>query len=85
MEPIPPHQPLASAASVGWIGARVAQDPALSRYRLAKEVCARLDWHDPLGRPREMACRKQLLALERQGRIVLPPARATSPCTYRDR
>jgi hypothetical protein len=47
--------------------------PRTPRYRLAKEVCTKLDWHDPLGRLREMACRKHLLALERQGRIVLPP------------
>jgi Domain of unknown function (DUF4338)/Transposase Tn5 dimerisation domain/Transposase DNA-binding len=79
MEPIPRHRQLASAASLAWIGARVAQDAALSRYRLAKEVCIMLDWHDPLGRPREMACRKHLLALERQGRIVLPPARRVPP------
>ena len=79
MEPIPPHRQLASAANIAWIGARVAQDAALSRYRLAKEACVRLDWHNPLGRPREMACRKQLLALQRQGRIVLPPARRAPP------
>jgi len=68
---LPP--PLTSADSLAWINARVAEDASLTRYRLAKEVCARLDLRDAKGRPREMACRKQLLALERQGHIELPP------------
>jgi hypothetical protein len=79
MEATTPHQQLGSPASIAWIQARVRQDASLSRYRLAKEVCAELDWHDALGRPREMACRKQLLVLERQGRIALPPARRAPP------
>ena len=74
-----PHRPLTSQASIAWIASRIAGDAELSRYRLAKEACAELDWHDALGRPREMACRKQLLALERQGRIVLPLARRAPP------
>jgi len=68
-----------SAESLAWIGARVSQDAALSRYRLAREVCARLDWRDATGRLREMACRKQLLTLERRGEIALPPPRRSRP------
>src|SRR5258708_3238269 len=79
MESIAPHQPLTSAASLAWINSRVAADASLTRYRLAKEVCARLDLRDAKGRPREMACRKQLLALQRLGRIELPPPRRKPP------
>jgi hypothetical protein len=74
-----PHQQLASAQTLAWIGARVSQDASLSRYRLAREVCARLDWRDATGRLREMACRKQLLTLERRGEIALPPPRRPQP------
>ena len=74
-----PQQHLSSPESLAWIGARVSQDPSPSRYRLAREVCARLDWRDATGRLREMACRKQLLALERAGRIALPPPRRSQP------
>jgi len=74
-----PHQQLTSAESLAWIGMRVTQDASLSRYRLAQEVCARLGWRDATGRLREMACRKQLLALERRGQIALPPPRRRQP------
>jgi hypothetical protein len=73
MDSIAPHHRLASADSLAWINSRVGEDASLTRYRLAKEVCVRLDLCDAKGRPREMACRKQLLALERLGHIELPP------------
>ena len=76
---ISPPARLTSADSLAWINARVGADIALTRHRLAKEVCARLEWRDAKGRPREMACRKQLLALHRRGRIALPPARHEPP------
>jgi hypothetical protein len=79
MESIAPHQRLSSAHSLAWINSRVSEDASLTRHRLAKEVCVRLDLRDAEGRPREMACRKQLLELERRGRIELPPPRHKPP------
>ena len=79
MESITPHQPLTSPANLAWINSRVGEDASLTRYRLAKEVCVRLDLRDAKGRPREMACRKQLLALQRLGHIELPPPRRQPP------
>jgi hypothetical protein len=79
MESIAPHSPLTSADSLAWINTRVREDSSLTRYRLAKEVCARLDLRDAKGRPREMACRKQLLELRRRGHIELPPLRREPP------
>ena len=72
-------QALTSADNLAWINTRVSEDASLTRQLLAKEVCGRLDLRDAKGRPREMACRKQLLELERRGRIVLPPARHKPP------
>jgi hypothetical protein len=79
MESLTSSQLLTSADSLAWINARVSADASLTRYRLAKEVCARFDLRDAKGRPREMACRKQLLALHRRGRIELPPPRREPP------
>lgn len=79
MESITPHQPLTSADSLAWINSRVSEDASLTRHRLAKEVCVRLDLRDAKGRPREMACRKQLLVLQRRGQIALPPPRHKPP------
>ncbi len=79
MHPSTPPPQLTSAQSLAWIGARVSQDASLSRYRLAREVCVRLDLRDAKGRLREMACRKRLVALERRGEITLPPPRRYQP------
>jgi hypothetical protein len=76
--PLPRHE-LAQPQTIAWIDARLREAPSLSRYRLAKEVCDHLNWRDPAGRLREMSARKHLLALHRQGRIALPPARRQQP------
>ncbi len=52
-----------------------AAQPNMTRYSLAKAVCRRLDWRDPGGRLRDMACRVALLKLQRHGEIVLPAPR----------
>src|ERR1035441_8170225 len=79
MAPALPQHELALPATLAWIDARLGETPSLSRYRLAKEVCTQLNWRDPTGRLREMAARKHLLALHRQGHIILPPARCQPP------
>jgi hypothetical protein len=78
---MPPPVPelLRSPEMLSWMGERVASEAELSRYRLAKEVCERLDWRDRRGRWKEMACRKRLLQLEREGLMRLPPARCQRP------
>ena len=67
---------LCSAAGLSWIRRRVSEAEGLSRYRLAREVCEHFDWRDETGRLKEMACRKELVRLERGGGLVLPAARA---------
>lgn len=69
---------LCSEAGLTWISQRIAEAEGLSRYRLAREVCERLDWRDAKGRLKEMACRKELVRLERSGTLVLPAARPMS-------
>ena len=74
MVPTLPQHELALPQTIAWIDARLRQTPSLSRYQLAKDVCTHLNWRDPAGRLREMAARKHLLALHRDGQITLPPA-----------
>ena len=47
-------------------------NPQWTRCRLAREVCQWIDWRSATGKLKEMSCRKALLKLYRQGRIVLP-------------
>ena len=75
MEAASPKALLGSAEGLAWVRWRVSEAAGLSRYRLAREVCERLDWRDEQGRLKEMACRKQLVQLARRGEIVLPEAR----------
>jgi hypothetical protein len=63
---------------LAWVRRRVSEDQGLSRYRLAREVCEHFGWRDAVGHLKEMACRKELARLERQGAIVLPAARSIS-------
>ena len=79
MVPTLPQHELALPQTIAWIDARLRQTPSLSRYQLAKDVCTHLNWRDPAGRLREMAARKHLLALHRDGQITLPPARCQPP------
>jgi Domain of unknown function (DUF4338)/Transposase DNA-binding len=69
------RQHLTAPEGIAWIHQRVREDPGLSRQRLAREACEHFGWRDVLGRPKEMACRKYLLQLQRRGLIQLPPAR----------
>ena len=80
-----PKQQLGSSEGLAWVRSRIGEAPELSRYRLAREVCERLNWRDERGCLKEMACRKHLLHLERRGEIVLPPVRRLKPQRCRER
>lgn len=69
------RQLLTSPDGIAWITSRVREDSKLTRQRLARQVCEHFGWRDVLLRPKEMACRKYLLQLQRRGLIELPPAR----------
>jgi len=50
-----------------------------TRSGLSRRVCEWLDWRSVTGQLREIDARKALLALERAGRIELPPPQAEPP------
>ena len=61
------------------VRAWMAENPAWSRYRLSRELCARWQWIRPNGQVADMAARHFLLKLHERGWIVLPPCRRRSP------
>jgi len=63
-----------SAATIARIEEIRRGDPALSRRALSLRVCELLEWRAANGKLKEVSCRKALLELHRQGRIVLPAA-----------
>jgi hypothetical protein len=48
------------AGQIEEIGQWVSQNPGWSRYRLSRELCARLDWLRPNGQLADMAARSFL-------------------------
>ena len=50
----------------------MAAHPEWNRTRLSRELCARWDWRNALGCPKDMAARTLLLKLERAGHLRLP-------------
>jgi hypothetical protein len=74
---------LFAAAEIAVIRELLALSPPLSRYRLSRTVCERLDWRRPDGALKDMSCRVALLRMQADALITLPPPRRLKPVTYR--
>ena len=55
------------------LGNLIAGPPALNRHALSKEFCRRIGWLKPDGGLKDMMARVTMLAMHRDGLIVLPP------------
>lgn len=58
--------------------------PQISRFRLSREVCDRLNWRRASGQLKDMSCRVALLRMQADGLITLPPPRNAKPVSYRE-
>lgn len=63
----------------------IARHPQASRWFLSKELCRSWNWVQANGTLRDVLCRGLLLALHRQGLIVLPPCKRPSTSHLRKR
>jgi hypothetical protein len=61
----------------------LAAHPDRNRTRLSRELCARWEWRNVLGRAKDMAART--LLLKRAGHVRLPARRGPSPNECRNR
>jgi len=73
------------AADIEWLRGQLVAHRDWNRTRLSRELCARWDWRNALGQPKDMAARTLLLKLERAGHLRLPARRAVSPNAHRNR
>lgn len=64
-----------SAGEIEMIRGLVAEDPALTRAELSRQVCDALGWRRADGRRKDMACRVALLRMHRDGLVPLPSPR----------
>src|SRR5271163_2154453 len=58
--------------------------PQISRFRLSRELCERLNWRSANGQLKDMSCRVALLRMQADGLITLPPPRNAKPVSYRE-
>lgn len=61
----------------------IAAQPPISRYRLSREVCERLNWRRADGKLKDMSCRVALLKMQADALFTLPPPRNARPVAYR--
>ncbi len=62
-----------TAGEMALLRALIAGPPALNRHALSKEFCRRIGWVKPDGGLKDMMARVVMLAMHRDGLIVLPP------------
>lgn len=70
-------------SDIALIRSFIEANPALSRYRLSREICERLAWRRPDGKLKDMSCRVALLRMQADGLITLPPPRKAKPAAFR--
>ena len=70
---------------IDYIRHLILKNPTWNRTRLSRNLCQSWQWYASNGQLRDMACRKMLLKLERQGHITLPPPRCSPNNHLRNR
>ena len=71
-----------NATDMAVIRELLALKPPMSRYRLSREVCERLNWRRPDGALKDMSCRVALLRMQADALITLPPPKKSKPVAY---
>ena len=64
-----------TADEMALLRALIAADPQPTRAALSREFCRRIGWFKPDGGLKDMMARVTMLAMDRDGVIVLPPPR----------
>lgn len=64
-----------SAQDIQTIHEPMAQNPALQRAPMSRQLCQLWGWLKPNGELKDMSCRVALLRMQADGLITLPPSR----------
>ena len=68
-----------TADEMALLRALIAADPPPNRHALSREFCRRIGWFKPDGGLKDMMARVTMLAMHRDGLIVLPPPKWPRP------
>ena len=63
---------------IEYIRQLIAMNPDKGRSSLSVMLCEIWDWRDSTGRTKDMSCRDMLTALDKAGKITLPPPKNVS-------
>ena len=59
-----------NGVDIAWIRGLLDEHPEWCRSRLSRELCARWNWRNALGQPKDMAARSLLLKLVYKGTVL---------------
>ena len=68
-----------TAQEMALLRALIAASPPPNRHALSREFCRRIGWLKPDGRLKDMMARVTMLAMHKDGLIVLPPPKVATP------
>ena len=68
-----------TAEEMALLRALIAADPPPNRHALSREFCRRIGWLKPNGGLKDMMARVTMLAMHKDGLIVLPPPKWPRP------
>jgi hypothetical protein len=58
---------------INEIQALIADNPQMGRSEISRQICRMWEWQSPTGTLKDIACRDMLRALDKAGKIILPP------------
>ena len=67
-----------TAGEIALLRALIAVDPQPTRAGLSRKFCRRIGWFKPDGGLKDMMARVTMLAMHRDGLIVLPPPKGAA-------
>jgi len=70
------RRPEVTEELIEYIRQFIAMNPDKGRTRLSVMLCETWGWRDSTGRTKDMSCRDMLTALDKAGKITLPPSKS---------
>jgi hypothetical protein len=71
-------KPELTLARISEIQEIIAKNPLMGRSKISVEICRKWDWRSPNGQWKDISARDMLRALDKAGKIVLPPPLSAS-------
>lgn len=71
------NKPEMTEEKIELIRKLIAENPGMGRTKLSVELCEMWNWRGANGKIKDMACRDLLRALDKGGKIELPPPQST--------